>query len=337
MRLRIEHIEYHLPATVVTNDDLGRENRRWAMNQVEDRSGVLRRHVAAADETALDLAFEACRRLFSRHPEARERLDAILFCTQSEDYPMPPDSCILHKLLELPDGVLALDFNLACSGFVYGLALSGGLLSAGYATNILLVTADTYSKFIHPRDRSARVLFGDGAAVTWLTTADGTTSQLIDIACATSGRDYDKFIIPAGGCRLPRSSTTQVVETDASGNERTAENIHMSGVDVLNFVKTKVPQQVESLLQRNGLGIGDIDLVIFHQASKMALDWLARRLNVAPERTFTNLSHVGNTVSASIPMALKDAMTAARVRRGDRILLVGFGVGLSYASAILEL
>jgi 3-oxoacyl-[acyl-carrier-protein] synthase-3 len=337
MRLRIEDIEYHLPATVVTNDALGRENPHWVMDQVEERSGVLQRHVAAADETALDLAFEACRRLFGRHPEAKGRLDAILFCTQSEDYPMPPDSCILHKLLELPDGVLALDFNLACSGFVYGLALSGGLLSAGFATNILLVTADTYSKFVHPKDRSARVLFGDGAAVTWLSAREEGTSRLIDIACSTSGRDYDKFIIPAGGCRLPRSSRTQVVETDPSGNERTPENIHMSGVDVLNFVKTKVPQQVEALLRRNGLRIEDIDLVIFHQASGMALDSLARRLNVTPERTFANFSRLGNTVSASIPMALKDAMGAGRVRRGDRILLVGFGVGLSYASAILEL
>ena len=337
MRLKIEHIEYYLPAAVVTNEDFSREHRQWVMSQVEERSGVLQRHVAAADETALDLAFEACKQLLTHHPEASERLDAILFCTQSADHPMPPNSCILHKLLNLPDAVLALDFNLACSGFVYGLTLSGGLLSAGYATNILLVTADTYSKLIHPGDRSARVLFGDGAAVTWLTAPDGTTARLIDVACATSGRDYATFIIPAGGCRLPRSSATQVIETDASGNERTPENIHMSGVDVLNFVKTKVPQQVESLLQKNGLSMADIDLVIFHQASKMALDWLTRRLGVTPERTFTNLSHVGNTVSASIPMALKDAMTAARVRRGDRILLVGFGVGLSYASALMEL
>lgn len=336
MRVKIKHIEYFLPEHIVTNQELHEENPDWDMNSVEERAGVVKRHVAHNDETALDLSLQACKKLFSVHKNTQSQIDGIIFCTQSSDYIIPPNSCILHKMLDLPDNVLAFDFNLACSGYVYGLALAQGLIHSGITKNILLVNADTYSKYIHKRDRSVRVLFGDGAAVTWITASD-STQGIIDIICSTFGKDYKKFIIPAGGCRMPKSKETTLLKTDDSGNVRTLENLHMDGMGILVFNNSKVPKQIQSILERNTLTIDDIDLFVFHQASKMALDSLTRLLKIKPEKVFRNLREIGNTVSASIPIALKDALDSRRITPGNKVLVSGFGAGLSAGTAIIEI
>lgn len=336
MKAKIKAIEYYLPERVVTNEELKKENPQWDMNIVEERVGVLKRHIAGEKETALDLAFQACRKLFSKDADLKKQVDGIIFCTQSGDYIMPPNACLLHKMLDLPDEVLAFDFNLACSGYIYGLAIAKGLICSGAAKNILLVNADTYSKYINRQDRSVRVLFGDGAAVSCITPAD-SGEGIIDVECATSGRHFDKFIIPAGGCRLPKSSETAIPAKDDSGNIRSQENIYMDGMGILVFVNSKVPKQVKDVLLRNNLSVENIKLFIFHQASKTALDSLMRILKIPPEKTHMNLSEVGNLVSASIPIALSDAMTKGKVSKGDKILLSGFGVGLSWATAVVEI
>jgi 3-oxoacyl-[acyl-carrier-protein] synthase-3 len=334
MSIRIKDIAYHLPEQVITNDQFGAWYPDWDMRHVVERSGVLQRHVAAENETALDLAYAACRKLLAAHPDLKDRIDGLVFCTQSPDYIMPPNSYLLHQKLALPDRVLAFDFNLACSGFIYGLALSRGLMATGMASNILLVTADTYSKYINPADRSVRTLFGDGAAVTWL--AADEVPGVIDIELSSSGKGHETFIIPAGGLRLPRSPNTAIPETDENGNVHSQNDIHMDGMGILTFVNSKVPKQIRSLLERNSLSMDDVDLFVFHQASKVTLDSLARILKVKPEKEFRNLEMVGNTVSASIPMALKDAQDCGRLKPGATVLVSGFGVGLSWGSAILK-
>lgn len=333
--IRIVDVAYHLPARVETNSDLRRAYPEWNMDRIERRTGVFSRHIAAPGETALDLARQACLKLFEANSGVISRIDAVLFCTQTPDYIMPPNSCLLHQQLDLTENVFALDFNLACSGFVYGLAIAFGLAASGVAKNILLVTADTYSRYVHPLDRATRVLFGDGAAATLVVASDDP--GLIGVACGTVGKEGDRFIVPAGGCRTPRSSASRRATRDLAGNVRTQENIQMDGQAVLNFVKRVVPPHVRSLLRGSGLTLGDMQRVIFHQASAVALDWLERELDLKDGQSYRNLPALGNTVSASIPIALKDAITDGSVRSGDRVLLVGFGVGLSYASAIIEL
>ena len=335
MRIKIEQIAYYLPERVVTNQELHEENPSWDIPRAEKHTGVFKRHIAADSETALDMSFKACQKLFLEANGLKGKVDGIICCTQSGDYIMPPNSCILHGMLELPDDVLAFDFNLACSGYIYGLALAQGLICSGLASNILLVTADTYSKYISEKDRSTRLLFGDGAAATWIT-GSGSQQGIIDIQCSTSGKGHDKFMVPAGGCRVPKSGETSRPETDRSGNTRTAENIKMDGMGILSFAKAKIPQQVTKVLARNEMTVEDIDLFVFHQASKVALDSLTRTLRINPEKVFQNLQEVGNTVSASIPIALKDALQTGRVAPGDKVLLCGFGVGLSWGTAILS-
>ncbi|MCX6097881.1 MAG: ketoacyl-ACP synthase III [Caldiserica bacterium] len=320
----------------MTNEQLCAENPEWDMTKITGRSGVYSRHIAAVNETALDLAVVACRHLLSKNPDLLTTVDGLIMCTESEDYPLPPDGCVLHGLLGLREECFVTDINLACSGFVYGLALARGLVATGMCHNILLVTADTYSKKINPRDRSCRVLFGDGAAVTWLSDASGS-GHVVDVLCATDGTGYDKFIVPAGGDRMRISADTAVEHEDDNGNWRSQQDIHMDGLGILTFATAKVPQQVKELLKRNQLTVSDIDLFLFHQASAVVLDSLTRLLRIPPGKVFTNLEQLGNTVSSSIPLALSDALGAHLIKPRSRILISGFGVGLSWASAILEM
>jgi 3-oxoacyl-[acyl-carrier-protein] synthase-3 len=230
--------------------------------------------------------------------------------------------------------------NHACSGYIYALGLASSLIRTDLATNALVVTADTYSKFINPRDRSARLLFGDGATATWVAAEEPKSlnrSGIHSPTFGTAGNLHDKFIVPAGGCRLPKSSDTKLEAEDESGNFRSAENIHMAGRDILNFVSTKIPSHVSMTLEKQQLAIADIDLFIFHQASGIVLDLLTRLLRLPAEKVFRHLELVGNTVSSSIPLALRAALDSNRAKPGDRVFLCGFGVGLSWGSTIVEL
>lgn len=336
MKVTIKDIAYYFPEQLVTNEDLSRENPHWDMHAIEERVGVTKRYVAAEGETALDLSLKACDKLFSRHKDIAKKIDGIIFCTQSGDYIMPPNACILHKMLGLSEDVLAFDFNLACSGYIYGLALAKSLICSDMARNILLVNADTYSKYIAKNDRSVRVLFGDAAAVSWITSSQ-TNAGIIDIRCYTSGEHYDKFIIPAGGCRMPKTTDTGLFKTDNSGNQRSADNIYMDGMEILVFVNSKIPGQVKQILLHNNLTVDDVDLFIFHQASKVALDSLMNLLKITPKKVYRNLAEIGNVVSASIPIAFKDATEKGLISAGSTVVLCGFGAGLSWGTVVIKM
>ena len=249
--VKIQDIEYSLPNKIVTNEDLQNENPHWDMRNVEIKSGVKQRHIAASDETAFDLAARACDKLFHDGRHNKDDVDALIFCTQSPDYIMPSNAFLLHEYLDLDEDVLAFDYNLACSGYVYGLAIARALILAGTASKVLLATADTYSRYINAGDRSARVLFGDGAAVT-LIAASETDDGIRDVMLATSGKHHRKFYIPAGGCRLPKLVNPDQ-EIDASGNIRTPNDIHMDGMAVWSFIQSTVPKQIRALMERNSL------------------------------------------------------------------------------------
>jgi len=333
MNCKLANIEYFLPGKIVTNADLLKENPSWHIEALVEKTGVLSRHISEDGQTALDLAYEACSKLFAAGAINKDEVGALIFCTQSPDYLLPGNASILHGKLGLSDGAWAFDINLACSGYIYGLALARSLLNTYSWDNVLLVASDTYSKYIHPKDRSVRLLFGDGAAVTLIRKAE---RGIIDVNIGTFGKKYDKFIIPAGGCRIPGSRETKKEITDNSGNIRTQENIFMEGFSLLSLAMAKVPENIRSILDANKLRVEDIDLFIFHQASKAILDVLAGSLQIPEEKVFSNISSIGNIVSASIPAAIKDALNEDRIRRGDKILLCGFGAGFSWGSIILE-
>lgn len=334
MNVGIGSIEYFLPGNLVTNAQLQQTHPNWDITRVGEKSGVFQRYIANSDETAFDLACAALDRLFSNGKIEKREIDGIIFCTQSPDFIMPSNAFLLHKKYEFSNKVWAFDYNLACSGFVYGLAIARGMIQTGMANKILLVTADTYSKYIHPEDRSTSVLFGDGAAVTIISKRD--LPGILDISLSASGSEYDSFYIPAGACRIPKDQNTKETLTDHSGNQRTLEHIHMNGFAVWKFISRTVPEQISSVLNDSNIGLEEIDLFVFHQASKLTLDSLVKSLKIDEHKVYMNLSQVGNTVSASIPIALKFAENEGRLKPGNLVLLSGFGVGLSWGTCILK-
>jgi 3-oxoacyl-[acyl-carrier-protein] synthase-3 len=329
---KIVAIETHVPERVVTNAELDARHPAWKVAEVARRTGIESRRWAAPGETALDLAEKACERLLERTGTPPEAIDALLFCTQTPDHAIPANSCLLQARLKLPRHVAALDFPHACSGYLYGLYLAKALVESGAAKTVLLVTAETYSKLISAEDRGTATLFGDGAAATLITAGEASIGRVF---VGTDGSAPEVFSVPAGGARTPRSARTSVLETDESGNLRSAEHICMDGGGILAFVQRDITMFIREKLDELGLTIDDLDLVVFHQASKTVLDFLKARLAVPAEKLVVNLAELGNTVSASIPMALRAAELDGRLRPGMEVLIAGFGAGLSWGACVI--
>lgn len=345
-RVFVKDIAYQLPERVVTNDDLKILHPDWNMDLIASKTGVLARQFVKEGELASDLAYQATIKVLESSGTQRDEIAAIIFCTQSPDYIMPPNSALLHARLGLSANVAAFDFTLACSGFVYGLAIAKSMMESLGFKKVLLITADTYSKYIHPQDRSTLTLFGDAAAATILE-SDGASdavypvshslsSSIIDLALFTDGLGADKFMVEAGALRVPKSESTCVAKRDLYGNVRSRETIHMDGMAVLSFADARIPESVHAILERNHVSLGQVKLVLFHQASLLALERLCASLDIPPEKTYSNISRLGNTVSASLPILLKDAEGAGRLARGDLILLAGFGVGFSWGTCLMR-
>jgi 3-oxoacyl-[acyl-carrier-protein] synthase III len=331
--LIIKSIEYYLPENIVTNEDLQKENPHWNLDKVAEKSGVYQRHIAGKNETAYDLSVKACDKLFQTND--KNDIDGIIYCTQSPDYIMPSNSFLLHNHLNLKNRVFAYDFNHACTGFIYCLAMANAFVKAGMGKSILLINADTYSKYINCKDRSTRVLFGDGAAAT-IVKESNEKKGIIDIELGSFGSGYNKFWIPAGGLRLPKSDSTSVEVKNDKGNIRTQNDIVMDGFGVWSFINSVAPKQIDRLLSKNNFKKTDVDQFIFHQASLMTLQSIMRLMKINKEQVFINIHNIGNTVSASIPIALKDAIDQDKINIGSTLILSGFGVGLSYGAILME-
>jgi len=326
-------LAFHVPPNVVSNDDLGRENPDWDMSRIEGKVGVRQRHVAAHAECSSDLAFQAACKLLDTTGIERASIDALLFCTQSPDYFLPTTACVLQDRLGLGTHVAALDFNQGCSGYVYGLVLARALICAGSARNVLLLNGETYSRMIHPRDRTVRVLFGDAGSAT-LIRADGAGAALGPARLGTDGSGFRSLIVPAGAFRQPRDAETRRTEVDPHGCERSAENLFMDGQAITAFAMSRVPDLVRDVLADADLGMADIDWFVFHQANAFMNERLRMRLGIPAERMPLALRDYGNTVGNTVPIVLREH--GARFRPLDRVLLVGFGVGYSWGAMLLH-
>jgi 3-oxoacyl-[acyl-carrier-protein] synthase-3 len=332
----IRSIAYALPDNEVTNADLARENPTWEMERVFARTGVRSRRVAAPDETALDLSVTACEALVEQSGLDVGSIDALVYCTQNPDYPMPGNAHVLHGRLGLADSVLAFDYNLGCSGYVYGLAIADAYARSGLASEVLLVTSGTYTKFVNPLDRSTRALLGDGAAVTHLTAADGDGGRVVASKLCSNGAGLEKVYIPGGGARQPHSDEARREFADDSGNVRSALDMQMDGPAVWAFVNSVLPGHVRGFLASQSLELEDVDLFVFHQASKMVLDSMAKALGLPAAKVYERMEDVGNLSAASIPFALQAALDEGTVGPGSRVLLSAMGAGLSYGSVLVE-
>jgi 3-oxoacyl-[acyl-carrier-protein] synthase-3 len=328
---RIRAIATHLPDRVLGNDELAALYPAWPADKILEKTGIRERHIAAPGETAADLAFMAARKLIDREPGLAQEVDFLILCTQAPDFILPTTACLLQERLGLRRDIGAIDLNLGCSGFVYGLSIAAGLIAAGAANHVLLLTADTYSKYIHDRDKSVRTLFGDAAAATLI--SRDASGHIGPFVFGTDGSGAGDLVVEAGGFRTPRSAETAIEQEDSAGNVRSRDQLYMHGANVMNFSLREVPRTYSKLLEQTGLSSDDVDHVVLHQANKFMLDALQRKLKLPAEKLPRRYEDVGNTVSSTIPFVLADLWKSGQMAPGTQIILIGFGVGLSWAGA----
>ena len=336
MQAVIGGIAYVLPDHVVTNEELAAAYPGWSAVKISDKTGIDGRHIAAPDECSSDLAVAAARKLFHQSGIGPEHVDYVLFCTQSPDYFLPTTACVIQHRLGIPTTTGAIDYNQGCSGFVIGLGLAKGLIETGQARRVLLLTAETYSKFIHPADRSVRTLFGDAAAATFVEADDQAAMPgLGPFAYGTDGSGAENLIVPRGGMRNRLLSTAEAI-ADEQGNMRTENNLRMDGAEIFNFTLRTIPVVVRCLIEKAGITLEDIDLFVFHQANRYMLEHLRKKLKIADSKFYLHLQNCGNTVSSTIPIALTHARDEGILRAGQLVMTVGFGVGYSWAASLLR-
>ena len=270
------------------------------------------------------MAVQSSEKIFENYD--RNKVDFILFCTQSPEYFLPTTACILQDRLGLRKNVGAIDFNLGCSGFVYGLAFAKGLIAAGIAKSILLVTSETYTKHIHPDDKGNRSIFGDASASAIIEKAEGNDYQF---CLGTDGSGAENLIVKQGAFKKDFEPYPE--------HEFSPENIYMNGPEIFNFTIENIPGLVKETLEVNGMTMDDIDHFVFHQANSFMLNYLRKKTKIPAEKFYIDMEKTGNTVSATIPIALKNMMDKGILKAGDKVLMAGFGVGYSWGATIMEI
>lgn len=328
----IKAIAYYLPEKELTNENLVQEFPEWSAEKVAKKIGISLRHIAAEDETAADMAYKAAKNLFAEHQINPEIIDFVLLCTQSPDHFLPTSACILQDRLGIPTSSGAIDFNLGCSGFVYGLALAKGLIVSGVAKNVLLLTAETYSKYLHPKDKANRTIFGDAASATLI--SNEGFAEIMEFSLGTDGRGAEQLIVKSGGLRSPDKFND--LTFDESGNPKSSDHLFMDGTGIFNFTLEMVPELVKDTLLKNNLIKEDINQFVFHQANKYMMSFLRKKIQIPEEKFYYYLDQVGNTVSSTIPIALCEAIKDQTIQSGDNVLIAGFGVGFSWGGTILK-
>ena len=328
----IKAISCYLPVRTVTNEELVRDFPEWSVDKVAKKVGVNTRHLAAEGETAGDMAEKAARQLFVEYGVDPKSIDFVLLCTQSPDYFLPSTACILQDRLGIPTSSGAFDYNLGCSGCIYGMAMAKGLIAAGIAKNVLLLTAETYCKYLHPTDKSNRSIFGDGAAAC-LISSEGF-AEIGEFDLGTDGSGANHLIVKTGAARQ-KEKTGQFM-TDEEGHVWFDDYLYMNGGAIFNFTLDAVPEMMSRVLVKNGIEKEEIDYFIFHQANKFMLNTIRTVCSLSKEKFYVNLTETGNTVSSTVLIGLKDCIDHQIIKKGDKVMVAGFGVGLSWGGALLR-
>ena len=315
----INAVSYITPKKSFSNKDLVEEFPEWSVEKVASKIGIDNRFIADENLSTSDLAVNASEKLFKEHNIDRKIIDFIILCTQSPDFALPTTACIIQNKLGLNTNCGAFDFNLGCSGYTYGLAIAKGLIESEIGHNILLITSETYSKYLSKDDKSNRTIFGDAATATLIS--------------HTGHASIEKFVLGTDGS----GAENLIVRNSGSKKEiNESDRLYMNGPEIYNFTLKSVPKLVEGVLQKNNVLFSEVDLYIFHQANLFMLTHLRRKLKIEPEKFYSYMKKVGNTVSSTIPIALYHALKEDKIKIGNTVLLAGFGVGYSWAGTILK-
>jgi 3-oxoacyl-[acyl-carrier-protein] synthase-3 len=327
----ISEIAAYLPSGRLSNEDLVAELGKWTPDEVFAKTGIRTRCVADAGDTAADLGARALGSLLAKCDPSR--IDFLILCTQSADYKMPSSACLMQAATGLPSHCGCMDINLACSGFIYGLMVAESLILSRVASQVALVNSDTYTRYIHPGDTVCRPIFGDGAAATLLNGIAGG-GRVRGFSYGSDGAQALQMYLPAGGARNPGFRDPR--SPGHHCNLGDPEFLRMNGPEIYNFTLQVVPRAVSDTLAKCGISVSDVDFFVFHQANGFMLESLRRKIGLPREKFIVEMAETGNLVSASIPVVLDRMRSDGRIRPGIRTVLCGFGVGLSWASCLVE-
>ncbi len=319
MDVYIQAVAHEKGSLEVSNADIVHDFPDWSEQKISIKIGIDKRYVAVG-ETASDLAYKAAVRLIDVNGIDRSSVDALILCTQSPDYFLPTTACILQDRLGLRTDIMAFDYNLGCSGYVYGLGISKSLIISGMAKNVLLLTAETYNRYIDKEDRGNRSLFSDAASATLVSAKKGIF-KIGNPVFGTDGSGYQNLIVKGGGSRYP---------------EESAHGLFMDGPAIFNFTLEAVPPLVEETLKKNNWEFDDVDLFVFHQANKHMLKFIREAIHIPEDKFYMCLQNYGNTVSSTLPICLDNLIQQDRVKTGSKYLLAGFGVGYSWGAITLD-
>lgn len=337
MKAYLRAISYYLPEKILSNTELSHLHPEWSVEKISLKIGITERRIAAEDEFSSDMAVKAAQQLFSEYSLDKQEIDFLLLCTQSPDYLLPTTACILQERLGLSKNIGALDFNLGCSGFIYGLGLAKGLIASGQAKNILLITAETYSKYIHPEDKSNKTIFGDAAAASLIcaeTPQDGWRATIGDFVYGTDGSGSEYLIVKNGGLRHRKGQGEDIYEE--GGFSRNNDYLYMDGKAIFNFTAFQIPDLIQRTIEKNNLKFEQIDKYVLHQANKFMLHTIRKRAKIPEDKFVINMANCGNTVSSTIPIALLNSIKEMKITPQEKVIICGFGVGLSMGAVLLE-
>lgn len=331
---QVEGIAYFTPEGILTNEMLAAQFPEWSVEKIALKTGIHKRGIARPEEYSSTLAIEAARLLFANGGILPEELDYIILCTQTPDYLLPTTACLVHRELDLPQRVGAIDVNQGCSGYVYSLGLAKGLIESGQAAKVMVLTADTYSKLLNPGDKSVRTIFGDGATATLVVRVDGDEALMSGFTYGTDGSGAQHLMTTRGTLRGGESLSVSAL-ADQRSLEPTTFDLYMNGPEIFNFTLRVVPTLVDSVLSSAGLDFDDVDLFVAHQANEFMLKHLRDKLGIPAEKFPIEMGEFGNTVSSTIPLTLARLEQRGVLFSGMKIMILGFGVGLSWAGSVI--
>jgi 3-oxoacyl-[acyl-carrier-protein] synthase-3 len=317
---------HYLPAKVVTNHDLEKvmeTSDEW----ISTRTGIRQRHVAAPDEAASDMATQAAKRALEMAGLSAQDLDLIIVGTISGDMPMPSTAMFVQRNLGTRPECPAFDLSAACAGFIYGLSVADAFVRSGTAKHVLVIGVELLSRLVDWSDRSTAVLFGDGAGAVVVGPASGDGRGLLSTHLYADGSKIEALWIPGGGSRNPPSESMLRAKQHL---------VHMVGKDVFRFAVKRLSSAAQTALAENHMSGGDVDWVIPHQANVRILEAVQARIGIPMERFFINIDQTANTSSASVPIALDQAVRAGKVRAGQSLLFCALGGGIAWGSAMVR-
>lgn len=317
----IKHISTYIPGKVISNEEISAKFPDWESDKILEKIGIRNRNITDNDEFTSDIAVKALNKLVEEYSIDKSEIDYLIVCTQSPDYFLPATACLVQSQAGLNTSCGAIDINQGCSGYIYGLSLASALVDAKMMKNVVLVTAETYSKHIHEDDKGNISLFGDAATATLI--SDDGDFEILKFSVGTDGEGAKNLIVKNGAVRNQKTDD----------KEDKDNYLHMNGPKIFDFTSKAIPGLVKENLEKNGFEKSDIDTFIFHQANTFMLDFLRKRINIPQENFVIDMLDYGNTVSSTIPIAFKNSMTERALKN---IMLVGFGVGYSWGAVCLR-